>query len=197
MSRNIPAKLKRKVLVEAGHRCAIPTCHQKEVQIHHIIPWADCQEHKYENLIALCANCHTRADKNELDRISLRTYKDNLRHSNFLIPDITEELTKVSLLRDNGTFLKFEGFFIGECSDNLRWNYTIYKTTDNVKTCDYVIYIDRTNTKIHLGDTEMYEVIQFDSLYSIRTDISKIINDDNCEIKILEFLGIEDSEYLE
>ena len=65
MSRYIPAKLKRRVLVEAGHRCAIPTCRQIEVQIHHIVPWADCQEHKYDNLIALCANCHSRADKKE------------------------------------------------------------------------------------------------------------------------------------
>ena len=37
--RNIPAKLKRRVLVEAGHRCAIPACRQIEVQIHHIVPW--------------------------------------------------------------------------------------------------------------------------------------------------------------
>ena len=79
MSRYIPAKLKRRVLVEAGHRCAIPTCRQIEVQIHHIVPWADCQEHKYDNLIALCANCHSRADKKEIDRKSLKIYKDNLR----------------------------------------------------------------------------------------------------------------------
>lgn len=80
MSRsNIPSKLKRDVLVEAGHRCAIPTCRQIEVEIHHIIPWSDCQEHNYENLIALCANCHTRADKGEIDRQSLKFYKYNLR----------------------------------------------------------------------------------------------------------------------
>ena len=77
--RNIPAKLKRRVLVEAGHRCAIPACRQIEVQIHHIVPWSKCQEHKYENLIALCANCHSRADKNEIDRKSLKIYKSNLR----------------------------------------------------------------------------------------------------------------------
>jgi len=75
----IPAELKRKVLVEAGHRCAIPTCRSLNVDLHHIIPWETCKEHKYENLIAICPNCHRRADKNEIDRKSLRLYKNNLR----------------------------------------------------------------------------------------------------------------------
>lgn len=76
---SIPADIKRRVLVEAGHRCAIPTCRHIEVEIHHIIPWATCQEHKYPNLIALCPNCHHRADQGKIDRKSLHLYKSNLR----------------------------------------------------------------------------------------------------------------------
>jgi len=76
---NIPAEIERCVLVEAGHRCAIPTCRYIEVEIHHIIPWATCQKHEYENLVALCANCHRRADRGEIDRKALRIYKANLR----------------------------------------------------------------------------------------------------------------------
>lgn len=75
----IPANLRRRVLVEAGHRCAIPACRYIQVDIHHIIPWTKRKEHKYENLIALCPNCHTRADRGEIDRKSLRLYKANLR----------------------------------------------------------------------------------------------------------------------
>lgn len=75
----IPAEIKRKVLVEAGHRCAIPTCRYIEVELHHIVPWSQCQEHEYQNLIALCANCHRRADRGEIDRKALRIYKANLR----------------------------------------------------------------------------------------------------------------------
>jgi hypothetical protein len=75
----IPADMRRRVLVEAGHRCAIPTCRHIEVDIHHIIPWASCQAHEYDNLIALCPNCHRRADRGEIDRKSLRLYKVNLR----------------------------------------------------------------------------------------------------------------------
>ena len=75
----IPAAIKRRILVEAGHRCAIPTCRYIETDIHHIVPWAQCQAHDYENLIALCSNCHRRADRGEIDRKSLLLYKANLR----------------------------------------------------------------------------------------------------------------------
>lgn len=75
----IPAELRRRVLVEAGHRCAIPTCRHIEVDVHHIIPWAQCQTHEYHNLIALCPNCHRRAGRGEIDRKSQRLYKANLR----------------------------------------------------------------------------------------------------------------------
>ncbi len=74
----IPAELRRRVLVEAGHRCAIHTCQHPEVDLHHIIPWGQCKEHSYDNLIALCPNCHRRADAGEIDRKALRMYKAQL-----------------------------------------------------------------------------------------------------------------------
>lgn len=74
-------ELRRRVLVESGHRCAIPTCRHIEVDVHHIVSWEKRKEHKYENLIALCPNCHKRADENKIDRKSLRLYKANLRYT--------------------------------------------------------------------------------------------------------------------
>ena len=75
----VPADVKRGVLVEAGHRCAIPTCRATTTEIAHIIPWAESQDNSFENLIALCPNCHSRFDqKKEIDRISVRMYKHNL-----------------------------------------------------------------------------------------------------------------------
>jgi HNH endonuclease len=81
----IPSKLKRLVLVEAGHRCAIPTCRVTTTEIAHIVPFSKNKEHKFENLIALCPNCHTRYDKGEIDRLSMFEYKKNLKtiHLNF------------------------------------------------------------------------------------------------------------------
>ena len=48
------ARTKREDLVEADHRCAIPTCRQTPVEIHHIVPLARVHEHTFDNLIALC-----------------------------------------------------------------------------------------------------------------------------------------------
>ena len=92
----IPSSLKRRVLVEAGHRCAIPTCRALETEIAHINPYRIVKKHDYENLIALCPTCHTRADKGEIDRESLRMYKRILqrltdRYSKFEL-DVLDEL---------------------------------------------------------------------------------------------------------
>lgn len=74
----IPAPLRRQILVEAGHRCAIPTCRQTPVELAHIIPWAKCQKHEFDNLIALCPTCHTRFDRGDIDKKSIEMYKQNL-----------------------------------------------------------------------------------------------------------------------
>ncbi len=74
----IPAELKRKVLVEAGHRCAIPTCRMTTTVIHHIEPYAIVKEHSYSNLIALCPNCHSRVHNKEIDKKSIKMYKKKI-----------------------------------------------------------------------------------------------------------------------
>ena len=78
MRNNIPAELRRAALIEAGHRCAIPRCGNTGIDVHHIIPWETCKKHEYNNLIALCPNCHRRAHKGEIYRKSLQEYKARL-----------------------------------------------------------------------------------------------------------------------
>lgn len=75
---SLPAELRRSVLVEAGHRCAIHTCRATQVDVHHIVPWRQLQEHHLENLIALCPNCHRQAERGEIDRKALLMYKARL-----------------------------------------------------------------------------------------------------------------------
>ena len=75
---SIPTALRRAVLVEAGHRCAIPTCRAATTELAHIVPWASVHRHEAGNLIALCPTCHTRYDRREIDRMSMRQYKANL-----------------------------------------------------------------------------------------------------------------------
>lgn len=93
---SIPAELKRQVYVEAGHRCAIPTCRCTTIEIAHIIPWEKVHEHKFENLIALCPNCHTRHHNGQIDMKSILIYKKRLgflsdKYSRFEL-DVLDEL---------------------------------------------------------------------------------------------------------
>jgi hypothetical protein len=75
----IPRSLRRDVEVEAGHRCAIPTCRSTDgLEVHHIEDWSKVRRHDFENLILLCSNCHSRATKNQIDRKAMRAYKANL-----------------------------------------------------------------------------------------------------------------------
>lgn len=78
---SIPRPLERELFVEAGYRCAIPTCRAAApLQIDHIEDWAKVREHKFENMIVLCSNCHGRkgSRRGQIDRTALRQYKANL-----------------------------------------------------------------------------------------------------------------------
>jgi HNH endonuclease len=80
----VPMARKRMVLVEAGHRCAIPTCRHPTTEIAHIVPESQDHDNTFENLIALCPDCQ----KKKIDRQSIHMYKRNLailnsRYSDF------------------------------------------------------------------------------------------------------------------
>ncbi|WP_424861396.1 HNH endonuclease [Streptomyces sp. MMS24-I29] len=92
---DIPTALRREVLVEAGHRCAIPTCRQVPVDLAHINPWAKVKEHTFENLIALCPTCHARFDRGDIDKRSMLQYKQNLEILNSRYTDAERQFLKV------------------------------------------------------------------------------------------------------
>lgn len=72
----IPKEVERQIYTEARHCCAICGI-PKPVEIHHIVPWHKSHDSRAENLILLCANHHRQADRDEIDRSSLRGYKRN------------------------------------------------------------------------------------------------------------------------
>ena len=68
-------------MIEAGHRCAIPTCRAiGPLEIEHIDEWAKVRKHEFVNMIVLCANCHGRKGvrRGEIDKKALRQYKESL-----------------------------------------------------------------------------------------------------------------------
>ena len=72
--RYFPTPLEDLLLEQCGHRCTI--CLAPYCEIHHIEFLKDGGLTKYENLIVLCPNCHTRVHKENVPTKSqLRQYK--------------------------------------------------------------------------------------------------------------------------
>lgn len=64
----------REVLFEARHRCAV-CCFALSLELAHVVAWRTSKDHRKENLIALCANCHTTADKEKWTKKYFEKYK--------------------------------------------------------------------------------------------------------------------------
>lgn len=71
---SIPRDITRRILVEAGHRCAVCGV-PSPLERAHIVPWHNRNSHREEDLICLCANCHQRADLEKWGEKTLREYK--------------------------------------------------------------------------------------------------------------------------
>jgi hypothetical protein len=76
-------------------RCAVPTCRAvAPLHIEHIVDYAIVKEHKFENMIVLCANCHgLKGNKpRQLDRKALLQFKVNLGLLNHRYGDLERRL---------------------------------------------------------------------------------------------------------
>ena len=70
----IPIETQREVLFEARHHCAV-CCFALSLELAHVIPWRTSKDHRKENLIALCPNCHTTADNEKWAKKYFEKYK--------------------------------------------------------------------------------------------------------------------------
>lgn len=71
---SIPAEIKRKIEVDAGHQCTIKNCYEHTyLEIHHINE--NREDNRIENLILLCDKHHKMAHANKIDRKALKEYK--------------------------------------------------------------------------------------------------------------------------
>ncbi|TCP66147.1 HNH endonuclease signature motif containing protein [Sphingomonas sp. PP-CE-1G-424] len=89
---HVPADVRRLVLVEAGHACALRVCGETTyVELHHIDE--NRENNDPGNLIALCDMHHKMAHDGKIDRKSLRLYKERLSASRE--SEIVERLTRL------------------------------------------------------------------------------------------------------
>lgn len=72
----IPNDIKLRVLVEAGYRCAVPTCRTiLTLDLHHIIEVNKDGGNEPDNLICLCPNCHALYHRQKIPQEAIRMWK--------------------------------------------------------------------------------------------------------------------------
>lgn len=75
----VPAAARTLVLLEAGYKCANPTCrHILTLEFHHIEWVKDGGDNEPGNLVALCPNCHTLHTAGLIPRLAIETWKSLL-----------------------------------------------------------------------------------------------------------------------
>ncbi|MBN2267244.1 MAG: HNH endonuclease [Candidatus Babeliaceae bacterium] len=76
--RNIPTDIRRKLLVEARYRCAVCSG-TSSLEFHHIIEYSEIAHHDPQHMVVLCATCHNRCTKGEIDALAQREFKKRLQ----------------------------------------------------------------------------------------------------------------------
>ena len=98
----------RMALVEAGHRCAIPTCRHPTTEIAHIVPESQSHDDSFANLIALCPKCQGK----EIDAQTMRMYKHNLEILNSRYSDFERRVFDQIAETDQRSFIVEAGLEI-------------------------------------------------------------------------------------
>jgi hypothetical protein len=102
--KSLPLSVQREVLIEAGYRCAVPTCRNiLALDLHHIIEVREGGPSEPWNLIALCANCHALYTRGHITREGVNSWKtmlvalnhafDQVSISNLLFLKVIEDRT--------------------------------------------------------------------------------------------------------
>lgn len=55
-------KIRKMVLERDGHRCQLCGSENKQLYVHHMIPYRISPHNEFNNLISLCSQCHTKAE---------------------------------------------------------------------------------------------------------------------------------------
>lgn len=75
----VPETIQQVVLLEAGYKCANPTCrHVLTLELHHIVWVKDGGGNEPDNLLALCPNCHALHTKGHIPAQAILAWKSLL-----------------------------------------------------------------------------------------------------------------------
>ncbi len=104
--RNPPVAVRRTLLVEANHRCAICRQPVARIQFHHILEWEKVKHHDPKHMMAVCGLCHDDCGIGRIDKDSQWRYKAKLQHPEYRAEAPDAEASKVKRERDIETLMQ-------------------------------------------------------------------------------------------
>ncbi len=77
--KQIQPNIRQQILIEAGYRCAVPTCRTiLVIDLHHIVEVAEGGGNDPSNLLALCPTCHMLYHRGVISRDAIKVWKGML-----------------------------------------------------------------------------------------------------------------------
>lgn len=148
-----PAEVRRELLVEARHACAI--CGSfAPLQYHHMLDWAKVKHHDARHMLAICGTCHSRCTNGQIDYKSQCQYKAKLcaRAGSNLPSDPHAEIKKAADLKTlKDLYSVFPRTIVDHVLEEASWD-RIH--TDHIDVLESAQGIARS-TLFHLYDTEL------------------------------------------
>jgi hypothetical protein len=81
--RKISPSTRERAMIEAGYRCAVPTCRSSlSLDVHHITQKSEGGTDEIENLIVLCPTCHAAFHRGTYSKEAIRVWKITLLQLN-------------------------------------------------------------------------------------------------------------------
>jgi len=77
--RHPPVRVRRTLLVEANHKCAICGDSTPRFQLHHMVEFAELKHYDPEHMLAICGSCHDKIGTGLIDYQMQVMYKKRLR----------------------------------------------------------------------------------------------------------------------
>lgn len=89
-SRTPPAAVARSLRQEAGFGCAM--CGHPYIEYHHIVPWAEEQHFRPEDMMAVCGNCHPAVSKlGKEKQYKIKEFPHNIKSNYFSGAMVTDK----------------------------------------------------------------------------------------------------------
>ncbi len=91
--RHPPIVVRRELLVECGHQCAI--CNSDApLRFHHILDWANLRHHDPKHMLAICGSCHDKIGAGQIDTKSQKIHKAKLADASTRLRRLEEAISK-------------------------------------------------------------------------------------------------------